>query len=60
MSDSDRTESSEPRCPACGHPVLFGEQDTTAFEGEGREYRRGAAVCMNEACVMYGQPVNLG
>ncbi|MFF8846500.1 hypothetical protein ACF08N_27940 [Streptomyces sp. NPDC015127] len=59
MTDETR-EDSEPRCPECKHPVLFGEQDITAFGTEGREYQRGAAVCMNESCVMFGRPVNLG
>ncbi|OKK04535.1 hypothetical protein AMK26_14420 [Streptomyces sp. CB03234] len=58
--EAEAQDSSDvPRCPDCGEPVVFGEQDTTAMGQGGHERRRGAAVCMNEDCVMFGEAVNL-
>jgi hypothetical protein len=52
-----RDVSDVPRCPDCRKPVVFGEHDTTAMGADGHERQRGAAVCMNEECVMCGRPV---
>jgi len=59
MSD-DARESQVPKCPDCGKPVTFGEEETTAFGAGGRERQRGAAICMNKKCPMYKRSVNLG
>ncbi|MET8248123.1 hypothetical protein ABZV31_29205 [Streptomyces sp. NPDC005202] len=62
MGDIEATAGgSEPeRCPDCGEPVTYDITDTTASGPEGREKQRGAAICTNEECAMYGRYVHPG
>ncbi|MFF7851917.1 hypothetical protein ACFZDF_30660 [Streptomyces sp. NPDC007910] len=58
---SDTEAAGEPvRCPDCGQPVIYDVVDTTAMGGGGRERQKGAAICANEDCAMYGQRLNIG
>ncbi|MEU6168084.1 hypothetical protein [Streptomyces tanashiensis] len=59
---SDSKASGEPvRCPDCGQPVIYDVVDTSAMGADsGRERRRGAAMCVNEECAMYGRHLNIG
>lgn len=58
---SDTEASGEPvRCPDCGQPVIYDVVDTTAMgSGGGKERQRGAAMCANKDCAMYGEHLNI-
>ncbi|MER6515087.1 hypothetical protein [Nonomuraea sp. NPDC001636] len=58
--DDRETSASQERCSDCGQPAVRDVVDTSAVGSDGHERQRGALICVNKECAMYGRHLNLG